>query len=85
LVFAGDTEMFDQRFDFPVGSGRADLTIDRIPFLDGTYTLAIDLKSRLGMVFDRREMVKFEMLNPGRSRGNVSLDLRVELRTASLS
>jgi ABC-2 type transport system ATP-binding protein len=85
LVFAGDTEMFDQRFDFPVGSGRADLTFERIPFLDGTYTMAIDLKSRLGMVFDRREMVKFEMLNPGRSRGNVSLDLRVELRTASLS
>ena len=85
LIFAGDTEMLDQRFDLPVGGGWADLTFDRIPFLDGAFTLAIELKDRLGMVFDRREMVTFEMLNPGRSRGNVSLDLRVELRTASLS
>jgi ABC-2 type transport system ATP-binding protein len=85
LVFASDTEGFSQRFDVPVGSGRVDLTFDHIPFLDGTYTVAIDLKSRLGMVFDRREMVSFEVMNPGKSRGTVALDMRVELRTASLS
>jgi ABC-2 type transport system ATP-binding protein len=85
LIFAGDTELFDQRFDLALGSGRADLTFHEIPFLEGAYTMAIDLKSRMGMVLDRREMVTFEMLNPGRSRGTVALDLSVELRTASLS
>jgi ABC-2 type transport system ATP-binding protein len=85
LIFAGDTEMFDQRFDFPAGNGRADLTFHQIPFLDGAYTMAIDLKTRLGMVIDRREMVTFEMLNPGRSRGSVALDLSVDLRAPSLS
>jgi ABC-2 type transport system ATP-binding protein len=85
LIYAADTEMFDQRFDFPVGGGRVDLIFDHVPFLDGAYTVAVDLKSRLGMVFDRREMVPFEMMNPGRSRGTVDLELRAEVRAASLS
>ncbi|MGH9017942.1 MAG: Wzt carbohydrate-binding domain-containing protein, partial [Acidimicrobiales bacterium] len=85
LVYASDTEILDQRIDIPAGSGRADLTFDHIPFLEGGYTVAVELKNRPGLVFDRREMVAFEVMNPGRSRGNVALDMRVELRTASLS
>ena len=85
LVFASDTEMFDQRFDLPLGGGRVDLTFDRIPFLDGAFTVAVDVRSRLGIVFDRREQVAFEMMNPGRSRGKVALEMRAEIRAASLS
>jgi hypothetical protein len=85
LMFASDTEILGQRVDVAVGSGRADLTFAHIPFLDGAYTIAVDLKSRLGIVFDRREMVGFEMMNPGRSRGTVALEMRAEIRTASLS
>ena len=85
MVYSTDTEILDQRIDVPVGSGRADLTFDHIPFLDGTYNVAIELKSGLGIVFDRRETVTFGVMNPGRSRGTVALDLRVDIRTASLS
>ncbi|HXQ62036.1 MAG TPA: ABC transporter ATP-binding protein [Acidimicrobiales bacterium] len=85
LAFASDTEILDQHFDVPVGRGQADLTIDHIPFLDGAFTLAIELKSRMGVVFDRRELLRFEVMNPGRSRGTTALELRVEIRTASLN
>jgi ABC-2 type transport system ATP-binding protein len=85
MVYASDTEILGQRFDVPAGGGRADLTFDHIPFLDGGYSVAVELKSGLGIVFDRREMVTFKVMNPGRSRGTVALDLRVEIRTASLS
>jgi ABC-2 type transport system ATP-binding protein len=85
VAFASDTEILDQHFDVPVGGGRADLILDRIPFLTGSYTVAVDLKNRLGMVFDRRELLSFEVMNPGRSRGTVALEMRVEIRTASLS
>ncbi|HXQ76166.1 MAG TPA: ABC transporter ATP-binding protein [Acidimicrobiales bacterium] len=85
LLFASDTEILDQHFDVPVGSGRADLIFDRVSFLDGAYTVAVDLKSRLGIVFDRRELLGFEVMNPGRARGFVALEPRVEIRTPSLS
>ena len=85
LLYASDTEILDQHFDVPAGSGRADLTFEHIPFLDGGYTLAIDLKNRQGLVIDRREMMPFEVMNPGRSAGTVSLEMRAEIRTASLS
>ena len=85
LLFASDTEILDQHFDVPVGGGRADLTFDHVPFLDGAYTVAVDLKSRLGIVFDRRELLGFEVMNPGRARGFLALELRVEIRTPSLS
>ncbi|HXQ60009.1 MAG TPA: ABC transporter ATP-binding protein [Acidimicrobiales bacterium] len=85
MVYSSDTEILGQRIDVPVGSGRADLTFEHIPFLDGAYNVAIELKSGLGIVYDRREMLPFKVMNPGRSRGVVALDLRVDIRTASLS
>jgi ABC-2 type transport system ATP-binding protein len=85
LAYASDTEILGQRFDVAAGSGRADLTFEHVPFLDGGYKVAIELKSRPGLVFDRREMVAFEVMNPGRSRGTVDLEMRAEIRSASLS
>jgi ABC-2 type transport system ATP-binding protein len=85
VIFSTDTEILDRHFDVPVGRGQADLIFEHVPFLDGAYTLAVDLKSRMGLVFDRRELVAFEMMNPGRSKGTIALDLRVEIRTASFS
>jgi ABC-2 type transport system ATP-binding protein len=85
VVFASDTEIMDQHFDVPVGGGQADLIFDHIPFLDGAYTVSISLRARMGTVFDRRELLSFEVMNPGQSRGSVALEMRVEIRTASLS
>ena len=85
LVFATDTDILDQHFDVGPGRGRVDLIFEHVPFLDGSYSLNVDLRSRSGLVYDRRELVAVEVLNPGRSRGTVALDVRLEVRTASLS
>jgi ABC-type polysaccharide/polyol phosphate transport system ATPase subunit len=85
LAYGTDTENQGQYFEVPVGSGRVDLTFEHIPFLDGQYNVAVELRSRPGTVFDRREMVTFDVMNPGRARGTVSLNMQVEIRSASLS
>jgi ABC-2 type transport system ATP-binding protein len=85
LVFASDTEILDQPFDAPVGSGRADLSFERVPLLDGAYSVKVQIRSRLGIVYDSREQDGFEVMNPGRSRGSVALELHADIRTASLN
>jgi ABC-2 type transport system ATP-binding protein len=85
LMFSTDTEILGHRFDAAVGAGRADLTFDHLPFLGGDYSFTVELKNHLGMVFDRREQVEFEVMNPGRSIGMIDLDMRVDIRAASLS
>jgi ABC-2 type transport system ATP-binding protein len=83
LLFGSDTEVLGQRFDFPAGSGRVDLTFDRVPLLDGAFSLAVELRSRPGLVYDRRELLGFEVMNPGRSNGTVALEMRVEMRSTT--
>ena len=85
LVFASDTEILDQPYDAPVGSGRADLRFEHVPLLDGSYSLKVQLRSPLGIVYDGREQPGFEVMNPGRTRGNVALQLEADIRAASLS
>ena len=86
LVFASDTGLIDQPFDAPAGAGRADLSFDRVPLLDGAFDVTIGLRSRGGVVYDLREQEgRFEVMNPGRSRGSVALELRANIRAASLS
>jgi ABC-2 type transport system ATP-binding protein len=86
LVFASDTGLIDQPFDAPVGAGRADLSFERVPLLDGAFDVTVGLKSRGGVVYDLREQEgRFEVMNPGRSRGSVALELRADIRAASLS
>jgi hypothetical protein len=86
LVFASDTGLIDQPFDAPLGAGRADLSFERVPLLDGAFDVTVGLGSRGGVVYDLREQEgRFEVMNPGRSRGSVALELRADIRAASLS
>ena len=85
LVFASDTEILDRPFDVPVGAGRADLSFEHMPLLDGTYSVKVEMKDRLGIVYDSREQEGFEVMNPDRSRGSVALELHADIRAASLS
>lgn len=85
LVFGSDTGVLEQYFDLPTGGGRADLSFERVPLLEGNYTMSIGLRNRAGVVYDLREQEKFEVMNPGRSRGRVALELRADVRAPSLS
>jgi ABC-2 type transport system ATP-binding protein len=86
LVFASDTGLIDKPFDAPTGAGRADLSFDRVPLLDGAFDITVGIGSRGGVVYDLREQEgRFEVMNPGRSRGRVALELRADIRAPSLS
>jgi len=85
LVFATDTDILGQVFDAPLGGGRADLTFERVPLLEGAYDVHVGIKSRSGVVYDRREQEgRFEVMNPGRSRGSVALEVRADIQAATL-
>ncbi|HTT86202.1 MAG TPA: ABC transporter ATP-binding protein [Acidimicrobiales bacterium] len=85
LVFATDTEIVGRLYDAPAGPGRADLRFDQVPILDGSYTIKVEIRNRLGIVFDTREQPGFEVMNPGRARGTLALQLHADVRAASLS
>jgi ABC-2 type transport system ATP-binding protein len=85
LIFGSDTEILDRPFDAPVGAGRADLSFERVPLLDGAYSMKVEVKDRLGILYDSREQPAFEVMNPDRSRGSVALELHADIRAASLS
>jgi len=87
LIFRSDTEILGYHYDAPAGSGRADFTFESIPLLDGTYDLNVGVRGRSGgVIFDWREQKDhFEVMNPGRSTGSIALELRADIRAASLS
>jgi ABC-2 type transport system ATP-binding protein len=86
LIFASDTAVSDLRFDLEPGGHRVDLSFDRVPLLEGAYSVSVGLQNRAGVVYDLREQEgRFEVMNPGRSRGRVALELRADVRAASLS
>jgi ABC-2 type transport system ATP-binding protein len=86
LIFASDTAVLDRRFDLEAGGHRADLSFDRVPLLGGAYNVSVGLKNRAGVVYDLREQEgRFEVMNPGRSRGRVALEMRADVRAASLN
>ncbi len=68
-----------------MGAGRADLSFERMPLLDGNYSIKIGIKGRLGILYDSVEQEAFEIMNPDRSRGMVALELHADIRAASLS
>ena len=47
--------------------------------------MKVEVKDRLGILYDSREQQAFEVMNPDRSRGSVALELHADIRAASLS
>ena len=86
LVHASDTAILEHPFDAPVGSGRVVFRFEHMPLLEGSYIVHVAISSATGVVYDLREQdAAFEVMNPGRARGSVALEPRVEISTASLS
>jgi ABC-2 type transport system ATP-binding protein len=83
LIYGSDTSIVDQPFSVAIGHREVRLVFDRVPLLDGTYTLSTSVCDGDGQVYDIAPEQNFEVLNPGRSRGNVDLDLRAEVARAS--
>jgi ABC-2 type transport system ATP-binding protein len=80
-VIHTDTDILGQHIEVERGPGMIEFLFDSFPFLDGVFTVVIGIQSRLGgLIFDWREpAARFEVMNPGRATGSISLPLRVNL------
>ena len=84
LVHASDTDVLKCPVDAAPGMGRVEFRFDSVPLLEGRYLVNVAVGPG-GLVYDLREDLTFEVMNPGRARGSVALEPRVEVFTASLS
>jgi ABC-2 type transport system ATP-binding protein len=77
LIYASDTEIEGKHFDAAEGDGLAVFYFHDIPLLDGTFSISLGIRNRSGgVVYDWREQqCRFQVMNPGRSTGIVSLGM----------
>jgi ABC-2 type transport system ATP-binding protein len=87
LVFGTNTRLLDQTIEVREGAGEAVFQLDRIPLLDGTYTVTLGITSYdEGVVYDwREEALQFEVMNPGGSVGYAHIPIAVDVTSSPLS
>ena len=79
LVFGTNTDFLGVEVGPVVGRGEVRFETDAVPLLDGTYLLTIGVHSHdEGTVYDwRDQQYQFEVMNPGRTVGQVHMGLTV--------
>ncbi|MEO6121622.1 MAG: Wzt carbohydrate-binding domain-containing protein, partial [Acidimicrobiales bacterium] len=79
LVFGSNTDFLGVEVGPVEGTGEVCFETDAVPLLDGTYMLTIGVHSHdEGTVYDWRDQQhQFEVMNPGRTVGQVHMGLRV--------
>ncbi|HWC37438.1 MAG TPA: ABC transporter ATP-binding protein [Acidimicrobiales bacterium] len=86
LVFRSDTEIEGAQVGRLHGPGEVVFAFDSVPLLDGSYDVSIDIHSPdHGTVHDSAEQqARFQVMNPTRHSGAVSLPVHIEVRKSSL-
>jgi ABC-2 type transport system ATP-binding protein len=80
-IFGTNTEVLGTPLGELGTSGEVVFLFDSVPLLDGTYFVTIGITNRDGwVVYDWQEQQhQFEVMNPGRSVGQVAFPVRVEV------
>jgi ABC-2 type transport system ATP-binding protein len=80
-MFGTNTEILGVRLDGLGATGEVVFVFDSVPLLDGTYFVTIGITNQDGfVVYDWQEQQhQFEVMNPGRSVGQVAFPVRVEV------
>jgi len=86
LLVKTDTDILGEHFDVEAGEGEVIFSFDSWTFMDGAYTAAAGIRSRLGgMTYDWREgAAQFEVLYQGRASGLVNLPLEAMHRAKDI-
>jgi ABC-2 type transport system ATP-binding protein len=81
LMFGTSTRLQEDPVKLGTGPGSVTFGFPAVPLLDGTYLLTIGVTSiDEGTVYDWQEQQsRFQVMNPGRTTGRVSLPLSIEL------
>jgi ABC-2 type transport system ATP-binding protein len=82
-IFGANTKIVDVPVPVADGAGEVTFDFDRVPLLDGTYLVTLAIQSTdEGTVHDWHDQrYQFEVMNPGRVAGMVSLPLHVVFGT----
>jgi len=82
-IFGANTKIVDVTVPVADGAGEATFDFEHVPLLDGTYLVTLAIQSTdEGTVHDWHDQrYQFEVMNPGRVAGMVSLPLQVRFNT----
>jgi len=79
-IMRTDTSIIGLRFDLPRGVGVMHFGIEEMPLLDGSFTYAMGIQSRSGMLYDWKENAgAFEVMNPGKTTGTMRMSVSAAL------
>ncbi|HEY6474435.1 MAG TPA: ABC transporter ATP-binding protein [Acidimicrobiales bacterium] len=79
-VMRTDTTIIGLQIDAPRGTGVMHFGVVNMPMLDGSFTFAVGIQSRSGILYDWMESAgKFEVMNPGKMTGHVRMDVHAAL------
>jgi ABC-2 type transport system ATP-binding protein len=75
-----DTSLIGLHIDAPLGTGIMHFGIVNMPMLDGSFSFALGIQSRSGILYDwQEEAGKFEVMNPSKVTGSVRMDVHAAL------
>jgi ABC-2 type transport system ATP-binding protein len=75
-----DTSIIGTQIAAPQGTNVMHFGIVRMPLLDGSFTFALGIQSRSGILYDWQEQAgAFEVMNPGKTTGALHMDVHAAL------
>jgi hypothetical protein len=79
-VMRTDTSIIGAQIAVPQGNGIMHFGIVAMPLLDGSFTFALGIQSRSGILYDWQEHAgSFEVMNPGKTTGALRMDVHAAL------
>jgi ABC-2 type transport system ATP-binding protein len=80
MVMRTDTSIIGMPIDAPRGTSVMHFGIVRMPLLDGSFSFALGIQSRGGVLYDWQENAgSFEVMSPGKTTGMVQMDVHAAL------
>jgi ABC-type polysaccharide/polyol phosphate transport system ATPase subunit len=75
-LFRTDTEVLGMSIDLPAGPGSVEFELQRVPMSDGAYDVGLGVQTSRGLSDWHEPACRFEVMNPGRSGGSVTIPVR---------
>ncbi len=85
-VMRTDTSIIGLQIDAPAGTGIMHFGVVNMPLLDGSFSFALGIQSRSGILYDWQENAgTFEVMNPSKVTGAVRMDVHAALISSESS
>jgi ABC-2 type transport system ATP-binding protein len=85
-IMRTDTTIIGVQIDAPAGTGIMHFGIVNMPMLDGSFSFALGIQSRSGILYDWQENAgTFEVMNPSKVTGAVRMDVHAALISSESS